>query len=317
MAIYKLGSKGSEVSAIQEQLKSLGYYSGVIDGDFGGGTDVAVRQFQQSQGLTVDGVVGPMTWENIFSAPIPEPAIVSESLDYKCLALTGSFETEQGVPECFAGLSGDFDGQGMSLGALQWNFGQGTLHPLLNKIIQTQPDLVHSIFQDQTTALTTALTSSASALMAWVRSIQNPLKHTVNEPWHGYFKALGRTAAFQALQQQAAQSLYQEAQQLCSQYGLTSERAQALMFDLKVQNGSIPSQVNILILADFKILPAGLSGSALEIEKMKIIANRRAEACKNAWIEDVRSRKLCCALGQGRVHGIEYDLEAQYGIQLS
>lgn len=33
-----------------------------IDGDFGSGTDQAVRDYQSSHALTVDGIVGSGTW---------------------------------------------------------------------------------------------------------------------------------------------------------------------------------------------------------------------------------------------------------------
>ena len=56
------GSTGSDVKALQKQLKSLGYYkNGAIDGIFGPQTKAAVRQFQQKAKITVDGIVGPQT----------------------------------------------------------------------------------------------------------------------------------------------------------------------------------------------------------------------------------------------------------------
>lgn len=66
MAVYKPGSKGEEVKRIQERLKILDYYKGLIDGDFGRGTEAAVKMFQKDKGLTVDGIVGPKTWDILF-----------------------------------------------------------------------------------------------------------------------------------------------------------------------------------------------------------------------------------------------------------
>lgn len=51
----------SENKAIQSRLKDLGYYTGPIDGYLGGYTIPAIKAFQKDYGLTVDGIVGPMT----------------------------------------------------------------------------------------------------------------------------------------------------------------------------------------------------------------------------------------------------------------
>ncbi|HEX3034718.1 MAG TPA: peptidoglycan-binding domain-containing protein, partial [Thermodesulfobacteriota bacterium] len=108
MAVYKLGSKGEEVTKIQEELKSLGFYKGPIDGDFGGGTEAAVKAFQKSKGLDIDGKVGPNTWKVLFGSEIPKPSCHDKGLAHRCLALTGTFETGSAPPDCFCGLSGDF-----------------------------------------------------------------------------------------------------------------------------------------------------------------------------------------------------------------
>lgn len=59
----RVGSRGGSVAIMQNLLVVHGVYlSGGVDGVFGSGTDRAVRQFQSSRGLVVDGVVGPNTW---------------------------------------------------------------------------------------------------------------------------------------------------------------------------------------------------------------------------------------------------------------
>lgn len=61
MASLKWGSKGPEVKALQQKLLAKGFNPGAIDGDFGPGTDAAVRAFQRSERLLADGVAGPRT----------------------------------------------------------------------------------------------------------------------------------------------------------------------------------------------------------------------------------------------------------------
>lgn len=59
--LSKLGSRGDEVRRVQTKLKSLGFYNGSVDGIYGSATQKAVRRFQASVGITVDGVAGPKT----------------------------------------------------------------------------------------------------------------------------------------------------------------------------------------------------------------------------------------------------------------
>lgn len=53
----KLGSTGDEVVALQNWLKTQGYYTGDIDGSFGPYTETAVKYFQNHTNITVDGYV--------------------------------------------------------------------------------------------------------------------------------------------------------------------------------------------------------------------------------------------------------------------
>jgi peptidoglycan hydrolase-like protein with peptidoglycan-binding domain len=45
MVSYQCGARGPEVAFIQTKLKEIGAYNGPVDGDFGGGTESAVKAF--------------------------------------------------------------------------------------------------------------------------------------------------------------------------------------------------------------------------------------------------------------------------------
>jgi len=234
----------------------------------------------------------------------------------RCLALTGSFETGHLAPECFGAAAGNFDGQGMSFGALQWNFGQGTLQPLLGEMFENHPDSVASLFGTDLEALKKALKEGKAASLAFASAIQDPGKKTILPAWSKRFRSLGLSPEFQAIEIKAAAAYYKKAVGLCAEYGLWTERGRALVFDICVQNGGIPDPVKRLILADIATLHASLSPEDMELQKLRIIANRRAEAANPKFVEDVRKRKLCIAEGKGVVHGIAYDVSAQFGIDL-
>jgi peptidoglycan L-alanyl-D-glutamate endopeptidase CwlK len=61
MSVLQQGSSGPDVTALQTRLKALGFDPKGVDGNFGPGTKAAVIAFQQSKGLSADGVVGPNT----------------------------------------------------------------------------------------------------------------------------------------------------------------------------------------------------------------------------------------------------------------
>jgi peptidoglycan hydrolase-like protein with peptidoglycan-binding domain len=316
MAVFKLGSRGEEVRAIQRKLTELGDYRGPLDGDFGGGTQAAVAAFQQRKGLEPDGSVGSQTWTALFGTQIPAPAIGTQPLVYRCLALTGTFETGTAAPDCFCGISGDFDGQGISFGVLQWNFGQGSLQPLVKDMVDRHPDVIRAVFGKSYEPFVEALDSTRDELLNFARSVQHPVTHAIFEPWRGFAKSLGRTPEFQAIQTEHAQGVFQRASALSQEYGLWSERGVALMFDIVTQNGGIDRVTKARTMGEIQALPVALSEEDRETHQMEIIANRRAEAANPHWVDDVRLRKLCIARGQGTVHGIPYHLDDQFGIGL-
>ena len=67
--MVKLGMEGTDISRIQQRLYELGYLASKnnINGTFDSDTDKAVKSLQQANGLSVDGKVGEMTFELMYS----------------------------------------------------------------------------------------------------------------------------------------------------------------------------------------------------------------------------------------------------------
>lgn len=63
--IIRQGSRGNYVCIAQDNLNTLGYTTGGLDGIFGPQTFRAVRNYQQSRGLAVDGIIGCNTWRSL------------------------------------------------------------------------------------------------------------------------------------------------------------------------------------------------------------------------------------------------------------
>lgn len=61
------GDTGDKVKKVQKRLKALGYYSGSVDGDYGNGTKIAVKEFQKNNGLSVNGNVNSSTLSKLNS----------------------------------------------------------------------------------------------------------------------------------------------------------------------------------------------------------------------------------------------------------
>ena len=69
-----LGSTGDAVRAVQSQIHGRGEGGHIaVDGDFGPMTSDAVGGFQQLLGLSVDHVVGPITWNHLVNGYLAAP----------------------------------------------------------------------------------------------------------------------------------------------------------------------------------------------------------------------------------------------------
>lgn len=229
----------------------------------------------------------------------------------RILAVIGTIETSSPAPGCFSKVAGDFDGAGISFGIFQWNIGQNTLQPLLKEFFVRYDTLAKQVFAGKYDIVKSMLTRPISEQLAWARSIQKNNKPSI--PYDSIFKTLGETEEFQNIQINAAKSYFDRGVKMAKEYGLTSELGIGLMVDIAVQNGSINAKTKDIIVKE--IAAKGFQNN--EQEKMKIIANRRAEAANAKWVEDVRKRKLMFANGFGIIHGINFDLRRDYALDIN
>lgn len=72
------GNTGDAVEELQDRLRSLGYYSGIITGVYDKATISAIQSFQKMNGLTADGLAGSSTRAQIFSTEaLPQTVVLT------------------------------------------------------------------------------------------------------------------------------------------------------------------------------------------------------------------------------------------------
>src|SRR3954447_15251710 len=84
------------------------------------------------------------------------------------LRVTGHFEDSN---DPLAGVSGDFDGMGISLGVLQWNIGSGSLQPLVQGIGKAEIlEHMPTYGQDLWAACNTSIPNGLAIVRGWHQS---------------------------------------------------------------------------------------------------------------------------------------------------
>jgi peptidoglycan hydrolase-like protein with peptidoglycan-binding domain len=103
------GATGDVVKRLQRALRRTPDTGLAVDGDFGPATEAAVKEFQQGNGLTVDGIVGPNTWNALpDGGPMPTLEVGSTGPVVSSLqtVLTNGASLWGGVTP--QGIDGDF-----------------------------------------------------------------------------------------------------------------------------------------------------------------------------------------------------------------
>ena len=98
---FRMGDQGSEVAEIQGYLIKLGY-DVMADGDYGPSTVDAVKSFQKSQGLSVNGTVDENTYRVLVGREMPEVSRGTSSIARRLTSIAMQYI---GVPYVFGGNS--------------------------------------------------------------------------------------------------------------------------------------------------------------------------------------------------------------------
>ena len=105
LRILRQGSKGFDVTDLQTSLKRLGYDSGPTDGIYGSVTKRAIIQFQMDNGLSPDGLAGPITLQALQSKTIKPTLTRTVAGWIPAWVQTQSFRSIQVHPNMFQILS--------------------------------------------------------------------------------------------------------------------------------------------------------------------------------------------------------------------
>ncbi|MCP3746761.1 hypothetical protein [Paenibacillus sp. A3M_27_13] len=230
------------------------------------------------------------------------PVLQRDDAIKKAIKITASFEGSG-----YANIAGNSDDQGLSLGILQWNIGQGTLQPMLISFVNKYNNQAKEIFGQNYTSLAKALQGSKQDQMNWARSI-NDNHNKIKKVWKEQLIAMCNTKEFQEIQNKAMDKYIKQAYSLASTFNLKTERGLALAFDIAVQNWACTSSRTKSINQKIK------SGNLSEQEALKLIAQGAVDKSSEKNKDDVKSRKFTIVNGIGTVHGKSYNLQRDFDL---
>ncbi|HJZ81050.1 MAG TPA: hypothetical protein VKD91_11920 [Pyrinomonadaceae bacterium] len=275
------------------------------------------------------GETGKWEYETAFDVLSPT--------ELKAVRITSTFET--GRPGGFDGLSGNFDGQGLSFGLLNFTIKAGSLIPLLQEFINKYPSRFAAVFgpdagrfKDMVFATKPDPANPRRRIrdverqMAFVNNQMNliPRKASGNkiiEPWKTYFGRLEQDPEFRKIQVRAVRKALGRARYWFDYFGFKTERGFVFMFDLVSSHGGAWLNARkykglrqSLLQRMMAYKKVRLGRELTELEKMEVIANMIADRSLPEWQEKARIRKLWFVRGVGKVHGRLFDIRKDFGV---
>lgn len=209
------------------------------------------------------------------------------------LKITNYFETGK-TDLNYQGLTGDDDGQGTSFGIIQWNFGQGTLGPLLKQMLNADDAAFANCFgadADYDTLKAAIQQGSIAAQLEWARNLLGSNRAA----WKSAFQQIGSVDKFNNIQRQQAISQYHgfAVKVIANLRGVSPTlfakvevRSYAAIYDLCVQqNGVAPALDNIRGRVTSE-------KPTTQLDLMKIVVTERGLLAKSAYVADCISRRM-------------------------
>lgn len=239
---------------------------------------------------------------------------------------TGFFETSQyTLANQMKIIAGNYDGAGMSVGNLQYNWGPADrLSELFNDLLNNHNAVVQATFGANTaeynTFSTVNLTYARADKITWANGITDfgtPAGHALVEPWKTILGNLMNTAECLAKYFDMMDAYYvPNALDLFKQLSCTSRAALASLFDLNVNRGRFyPCST---LVYDFEQIEANGGLTAVQKEAAKIAAiNNRGNDPTNgmdASASGFVQRRGCQRDQGGTYYGATYDPETQFDI---
>lgn len=214
------------------------------------------------------------------------------------LEITGSFEGAG-----WGGVARNFDGQGLSFGILQWNYGQGTLQKLLLRY-QEKHGLIEGFPED----INESARMNPTEAIKFSERMQSPQR--VKTEWQDAWRRFGEANI--DLQKEMAEPYAKKADEMMRNFGMSSTRAFCFFFDVAVQNGSMKDVKRVTPLDEelLTIIDAAQNNKDVWLEVpsnpeqrvlLKAAWDRSLRASKQ-WQMDVFYRKGAIAMGCGYVH---------------
>jgi hypothetical protein len=288
----KPDKEGFEKDGIAETEFQLFYPEDYKQGDkadfFFKASHLRGEKVVESEKLTV-----PTTDNDIFGFPEEvTDEIPLEDAQNVAIKITEEYEGGE-----FNSLSGDSDGQGISWGIMQWNFGQSTLAPLLIQMKSKDEDTFKQCFNNDLTIYSqfcNVITQSTDKQLEWARSVQT--KNHIEASWKAVFDAIANVQAFQDIQTNEAISTNHKLaldkiewlrQQFPVEMSKITLRTYVALFDLSNQHRRLKTEVQNKLLEDWQ-----KTKPTKQFEIIKQVAIERGIAARSAYRADSISRRL-------------------------